>query len=381
MNKYKIIKRKGIRKLLVKGNKGQELSEWELNAMNTNEVTGLLRVDAYKKGFVYNLEYDINGYLTFEEFLQLPMTQETFARLLDNILENLKSVEEKHFKQQLIVFDMDKIYINPSSQRLFFIYVPLQPYESGSTLQEMLLNIIQYSTFDEREDSEYVSEYISILNRGINFSVFDLEQYVRKLIKMINGDYDGDMLECPRCHTMVPADAVLCNCGFKMHGYTGSTNVKKVQVYDMFSDSREKPKVHKDPEPERPKKNYEPPQDEPEKKDPPKKKKGTSLLLFDEGEEFTNAYLIRESTGERIDIDRYPFRLGRESGDYIVDNRYVSDPHMEICRNCGQYFAVDLGSTNKTRIDGEAIPANEERELISGCQLKLANEKFQFFIE
>lgn len=399
MNKCKLIKRKGMRKLLIKGVKGQQLSDWATNAINTEEVTGLLRVDAFKKGFVYHLEYDIAGYITFEEFLQVNLNRDTFARILQNILENLKSMEEKHFNQELLLYDMDKIYINPATQRLYFAYVPLQPFENSGTLQEMLLNIIEYSSFEENEDTEYVSEYINILNCGINFSVFDLEEYVKRLMKSITGEDDTNNVQCPKCGAMVPEDTVLCKCGQKLRGFTGNTGGGK--VYNMFGDNRsasgkpirdeeedtppvreqEKPADHK------PKQDDIPKKQEPEEKTPESgsvkktgKKPTTVLSLYDE-EDILRGFLIRESTGERIELECSPFRIGRESGDLIVDNRYVSDPHMDIITRKNRFFAMDLGSTNKSYIDGEKLLPNQETELHSGCQLKLANEKFQFIAE
>lgn len=387
MNKCKIVKRKGMRKLLIKGVKGQQLSEWETNAINTGEVAGLLPVDAAKKGFVYNLEYDITGFITFQEFFQVPLNKEVFSRVLDNILQNLKSVEAKHFNQQLILYDMDKIYINPSTQRLFFVYVPLQPFENDNTLQNMLGEIIEYAAFDEAEDSEYVSEYISILNRGINFSVFDLEEYVRRLIKDVNGEYDGDTIECPKCRTVLQADTVLCNCGFKLRGFTGET--RKSQVYDMFQNYKEPerksdPVVQKQYQPESVSDvTYRSAETETPKtvQNPPSKKKQTTVLsLYNEGEE-AQVFLLREATGEQILIEQTPFRLGRESGDYVIENRFVSEPHMDIIRRGSNYYAMDLGSTNKSYLNGEKLTPRQEVELSSGCQLKLANEKFQFIIE
>lgn len=398
MNKCKIIKRKGMRKLLIKGMKGQQLSEWETNAINTEEVVGLLQVDACKKGFVYNLEFDITGYITFKEFLQMPLTKETFARILDNILENLKSVEEKHFNQQLILYDMDKIYINPSTQRIFFAYVPLQPFDNDGSLQEMLLDIIQYSAFDETEENDYVSEYITILNRGINFSVFDLEEYVRGLIKSINGEDEDDMIECPKCHTLVSSNSVFCKCGFKLHGFTGSTGGAGSQVYDMFQNYKENRNVCNVTDPAKDDNNQ---RKSDEKKDivvendvaataaknedpsdiTKKKKKPTTVLSLYDEQEPTQAYLIRESNDEKVVIGKASFRMGRESGDYIVSNRYVSDPHVDIITRNNHFYVVDLGSTNKTYMDGVVIPPQQETEIFDGCRLRLANENFQFFIE
>lgn len=376
----------------MKGLKGQQLSEWEFNAINSDEVTGLLRLEARKKGLIYNLEYDITGFIPFLEFLRIPMTRETFARVLDNILENLRSVNEKHFNPQLILYDMDKIYINPSTQRIFFAYVPLQPFENGGSLQEMLRSIIQYGAFDENEDCEYISEYITILNKGINFSAFDLEQYSARLLKAVNGQQDTGTVECPRCHAVLPADTVLCDCGFKLRGLTGSTNRGKQQVYDMFQNmgearTPEKPSAP----PEKPTNPPEKPSDPPEKQAPPQepreperkpsgRKLTTVLSLYDQ-EEPSRAWLVREPSGEKIPVDRFPFRLGRESGDYVVPNRYVSEPHMELRSRSGRFYAVDLGSTNKTYVDAAPIPPHQEQEIFSGTRLRLANERFQFITE
>lgn len=381
MNKCKIIKRKGMRMLLVKGEKGQQLSEWELNHINSNQVSGLLQVAVRKKGFCYHLEFDITGYITFREFLQIPMTQESFTHVLQNILDNLHSVKEKHFNEQLILYDMDKVYINPATQRLFFTYVPLQPFENNKTLQEMLLDIISYCAFDESEDTEYVTEYISILNRGINFSQFDLEEYVQRMLKTINGEYDGETVECPKCGSLLPASAVVCSCGRKMQGVTGSTNSARSQVYDMFQNgsSHHPVKVAASNE-------HIPTASAAEDKHadtkPPQRKKQTTVLsLYDDEEIDAVAHLLQISTGEKISIDKTPFRLGRESGDYVIPNCYISEPHMDIIRRGNRFFAVDLDSRNKSYIDKEVLVPRQETELVNGCQLKLANEKFQVTIE
>lgn len=391
MNKCKIAKRRGMRLLLVKGIKGQQLSEWEFNAINSDEVTGLLHLDARKKGLIYNLEYDITGYIPFLEFLRIPMNREIFARVLDNILENLRSVNEKHFNPQLILYDMDKIYINPSTQRLFFAYVPLQPFENGGSLQQMLRSIIQHGAFDEEEDCAYITEYVGILNNGINFSAFDLEEYAKRLMRAVNGQQDEGTVECPRCHAILPADTVLCNCGFKLRGLTGSTNRAKQQVYDMFHDmdsGRSPENTSLAPEKQTP---LPPPEKQtppPEKQAPPPeterkasgRKQTTVLSLYDQ-EDPTRAWLIRETSGEKIPLDRFPFRLGRESGDYVVPNRYVSEPHLELRCRSGRFYAVDLDSTNKTYVDAAAIAPRQEREIFSGTRLRLANERFQFITE
>ena len=92
-------------------------------------------------------------------------------------------------------------------------------------------------------------------------------------------------------------------------------------------------------------------------------------------------YLIRESTGERIDIDQYVFRLGRSSTNVqytIRDNNKIGRVHAELTIRGGCCYVTDLTSKNGTYINECRVPPQYETQLHDGDILMLANDKLTF---
>ena len=115
--------------------------------------------------------------------------------------------------------------INPSTQELQFVYLPIQALENGMELRSFLLEIIREGSFAADEDREYVREYITILNTGINFSEFELEQYIERLQEK---EPDMQLIKCPKCKTQVgPEDKFCPICGspIEMKRYTDSEKI------------------------------------------------------------------------------------------------------------------------------------------------------------
>lgn len=92
-------------------------------------------------------------------------------------------------------------------------------------------------------------------------------------------------------------------------------------------------------------------------------------------------YLIRQKNNERIVIDKPRFRIGKERSyvDYFIgDNSAISRSHADIIIRNGEYFIVDMNSTNHTYVDDVMINSGTEVRLQSGSKITLANEKFDF---
>ncbi len=380
MNKIKVKSKLGLSQLIIKSLKGQQLNENEVYAINSNKVDGLLRLDVVQKGNSFQLIYNITGFITLKEYLATPLNKERFAKILQNILTNLKSMNSAFFNQQYLLMDFNRVMVNPATQHIYFVYVPIQLFESGTSLREFLLNIIQYAKFAPGEDTSYVRDYITILNQGVNFSVFDLEEYINTLLGQKK--YSQQIIECPQCHSQLKKGTNYCSvCGAKVSGNTGNTGKG---VYNPLGDDENKKEVVEEvahPE-ERRKDNTQGLSD------------GTTVLGADPGgttvlgsEQLDTPnypYLIREKTGEKISVDKPSFRIGKERkySDYFVsDNNAVSRSHADIITRQKRYFIIDLNSTNKTYVDGRAIPIEKEVEIFSGAKLRLANEDFVFYIE
>ncbi len=95
------------------------------------------------------------------------------------------------------------------------------------------------------------------------------------------------------------------------------------------------------------------------------------------------ASLIRLKTGEKINVNKPVFRIGKEKSYvdfFIADNTAISRSHANIHNENGEYFIEDTNSTNHTYVNGQMINSNVKVKLTSGDKIKLANEEFTFTI-
>lgn len=371
-NKRKEINKNGVSQVVIKSVKGQAVSDREVYAINNQEIEGLLPVEVIKKGNSFKLIYNLTGLMTLSDFLLTPMNRESFARLLQNILEVLKGMQKAYFNQHALNMNLDSVMINPAKQRLLFMYIPIQAYDGGSSLRAFLLGIIQAGSFVKEDDSDYVKEYIRILNEGINFSVFELEEYIKRLVSEDGYRTNKNML-CHKCGTQVRSGAKFCSvCGAKLSDVT--ENADNAKLYNPLVSAEPAQTVAKEEE---------------------GSSAGCSTAtqgLYRQSEEcggttllgYTQPkypYLIREKTEEKIVIDRNEFCIGksRQNCNYsVTDNSAVSRQHAQIISRDGRCYIKDLNSTNKTYVNERAI---EEEELTSGAKIRLGNERFIFYIE
>jgi pSer/pThr/pTyr-binding forkhead associated (FHA) protein len=82
--------------------------------------------------------------------------------------------------------------------------------------------------------------------------------------------------------------------------------------------------------------------------------------------------------GERVEfpLEGEALVVGRDEGASIrVDEALVSREHARIERRGDAWVVVDLGSTNHTRVNGQAV---RERELVHGDEVRFARARCVF---
>jgi len=383
MSNFKIEHNEGQNFLVVQSQKGQQISQREFYAIRTAQVPGLLRAELIPKGKTFKLVYNISGYISLRDYLVNPLNKQSFAKLLNNILENLKALQKAYYNYQFILMDMDAAMVNPATQQVSFVYVPITFYESGTTLKDFLLDIIQCCTFAPGEDTDYVRDYIKILNRGINFSVFDLEEYVKEL-KL--DDQDGRRAKkCSRCGTPIQPNVNFCSsCGMRISGL----KVESAQgIYDPAK-AVVRPQPQPQPQPQQLQQQRQAPAQqvqrpapvsEPAPRDPYSNTIANSVMGGQPAAQ--RACLTRRKNGERIPITAQTFRIGKDpfNCEYCVtDNSAISRCHAAIKYVDGKWILNDLNSTNKTYIGESVVPAYMDVELKDGMPVKFANEQFVF---
>lgn len=404
--------------IVIKGLKDQQIQRHELDAINNNGTKGLLYLEISEKRSSFKLIYDVTGFISLQKLLAAPQNKDSFVKILIHIQRTLQSMEDAHFDTRRLLLDFDKVMVNPATGEIRFAYVPIQPFESGVSLRNFMLDISAYCIFPAGEDTSFVEEYIRILNKGVNFSLFELEQYIKELSTGEKHRHRSENI-CPKCSAVVQDGANFCvACGEKLRGKTDRTGAPEHGVYDPLEYStaaRNKPEYDGSDYNafgfgssghgtqgygsndygtfERDAREYSF-QGQPETHKPKERRttflgaerptRRTTALGSGELDRAAVACLIRKRNGERIVIDRDLFRIGFswDTSDYAIsDNEAISTKHAQIlCRN-ERYYVIDVGSTNHTYVDGRMIPKMEEMEIYSGTKLRFANEDFQFQID
>lgn len=79
-------------------------------------------------------------------------------------------------------------------------------------------------------------------------------------------------------------------------------------------------------------------------------------------------------------VDRVKADLGRHAGqnDIVLNDPFISNKHARIFSNSGKFFLEDLGSTNKTFVNGVALLPGKPVILSSGMEFTLGKMVFQF---
>ena len=323
MKNVKLEHKRGSISLKIKGAKGQQLCEREMHAIYEGQMAGLIPMTAEQRGAAYHLHYDLTPYIPLPEYLAAPMGKGLFAAVLEQILRQLQTMDIAVFNAESLFLDPEYVFVTPDSRDLMFVYVPLYGFQCGTQLRQLLLDLVQLCNFDPNEDLSFVKTYIELLNRGAAFSVYELEEYVSELKAGLARMAPAK--KCPHCGMAAGAEFGFCpECG-------------------------------------------------------------TPLAEEQEQKQQTpaGAFLFRESTGDRIRIDRDEFRIGKSmaGNDYsLPELRTVSRHHAAILCRTGRYSIRDLGSTNGTFVAGREVSPDEEAELTDGCRILLANEAFIFEI-
>lgn len=86
---------------------------------------------------------------------------------------------------------------------------------------------------------------------------------------------------------------------------------------------------------------------------------------------------ILEVDGQRYSINSASIVLGRSSeADILVDDTGVSRRHLEIRAQDGRIYAVDLGSTNGSYVNGQRV--NGQAELTDGSTISVGRSRLTF---
>ena len=356
--------------IVVKLKSGQELNKREVMLVNSYETKDFLRLKTNSKTLVF----DCKGLITLTDYLHMnQMNKKMFAHILLAVVGAIKSCEAHYLSLRLLTLSLQYTMIDPGTWHIYFLYVPVQPFEAPGGLKEILNEIIQYSVFDNSEDTDYIQDYIRMINSGIIVPWQTVEEYANGLVAQLQSDSLQYERRCYRCNTVLGNDELFCpGCGMCFQCPTNFNEVSEVssgnqeEVHDFgptFDGLEELPSTKNEVE-------ISGSMDD----------TGIICNFKHAGAETETACLVSVKSKLRSPITKTPFVIGKLQWetDLFLSEKTVSRKHASLhCEN-GEYYVSDLGSTNGTFLNGKRLESLKKYKLSQGDIVRFAREEFIF---
>lgn len=271
------------------------------------------------------------------ERMKEPISKHNFFFLIEQIVAAVQELQNYNLPVNNMIFDIKNIYINKATQMLQFIYLPIGNNQDVKDIIQFM-EMLTYSVIPEQNQSvDCFTKFVYYLKSLPEFDIGMVEKYIleeeKSVVKMIKG-YSAEEAA-------------------SLSGRLKDSVDMDEEATELFYDEDEAT-CFMDEE---------------------------CTVLLEEPEQSPIPTLHRVSTNETICIVKPVFRIGKERSDVdytVVNNAAVSRSHAKILVKGKRYFVVDLGSKNRTFINNQAIPEQQEMEVFDKDSIKFANEEFIF---
>lgn len=325
------------------------------------------------------IQYDISQYSTLEFYLSCILSREQFADLMLQCIDVFRRMQQIYLNYKNLVLDLDKIYVLLSDRTVHFVYLPLVNSKREASIQGFFQLLIQKASRSTYEQAHFLDECAAWLQRPAPFGLNEFESLIREI---------GGIGE------VVAVGAAAQPAG---HLGSGASPIPPVQPL-YVSPAAASPSQLAEPDPSR---FYKPAPAAPTAQASSTAptaglqygatcqlgvQPGGTVVL---GAPVPPApplrfFLIREKTGERIELSQFPFVIGTEAGSVtycVTDNHAISRKHARFSLRDEECLIKDLNSTNKTYVNSCALSPETEQLLNHNDKIRLANDDFIFIRE
>lgn len=334
---------------------GEKINERELDFFTRKYIRGLLKAKMVKKFGFTSIEYTGPIGISLFERLKKPITKYDFLFIIEQIVDISQKVQLNSMSLNKVVWDIHNIFINETTREVQFIYLPLENIEKEADIIAVIDSVVYSAKPVQEQNSDYISRFVYFMKGLPKFDAEQIEKFIlqedRSVVNTIKKHYAGQsgfMTDKPKDYYEH------YDCDDEKTGLLEeATGLLEDEATGLLCEEETGLLVEEEE---------------------------TALLENDEQVHFPS--LFRVLTEENISINKPVFRLGKEKSyaDYFVsNNNAVSRSHADIITRGQRVFVIDLNSKNKTYINDQPIPVQQETEIFNGDRLRLANEEFIFY--
>lgn len=334
-------RKKKTETLTVKTTKGEKLEYAHAELLFQGGIDSFLPFSYEAKKDEALFTYDVADKVKLTTYLGAKLSLDQFYSLIKNVIEAVEACSDRGLNYTNMLFDFENVYLDTEAAKILFAYVPA----SGlSGERAHIIDLLQFlaaeASFICEEDIDYAHDLLDFLQRQTVFSLIDLKDFLnKKALKKREDDDSGPLENTPQKGATKTYDFLKEQAGSVSAEEINQNRNFAEQVSFGVSDVP-LPDAPADPVP-------------------------FSVLRCSSSEKYTL------SPGGKITIGR-----SSRCDIPVKGNTNISRKHACFHTQKEACFISDLGSTNKTFVDGRELAANTPTELKRGTKFKLADEEF-----
>jgi hypothetical protein len=319
----------------------------KIDWLQTSSIPGILPCVGIQDRFI---RYDLAG---GKPLGQTPaITGSVLYSWLANITETLLEAERAGLDTGCFVMNKNQVFIDPFSNRLVFIYLPVKSntFEKVS-LKEFIQEIITMAPYEETSGAGFFIKLHNYLFSTPSIDPGDLASLLSQWAIQFDLQFESQ-------------PGVRTGKSYYSPGPTG-------RVQDRLPSFAHNPETQAKTGP------VVIPEDE-----------GTTVLGLQQEEEdqgttvlgTMNAPYLLGVSGEKIVLDKPVFKIGRDphQADYTSNNLVIGRVHALFLTENGEYFFEDNSSRNGSYINGVKAEPKQKIKIRHEDSIKLANEEYIF---
>lgn len=169
--------------MVVRNKKNVLYKNYQVEMIANNTISGLLPLDLRQKNNITGFYYNITSKISLSQYIShKKLSKKEFINLLSNIVKTLLECRKYLLSSNSFLVYEDYLFINPSTQEVFLMYLPVE--QTGSLADKLkkftLRILIEKAKFDESSSDNFLQKILEYI-REESFSVNGFYSFLNTL--------------------------------------------------------------------------------------------------------------------------------------------------------------------------------------------------------
>lgn len=168
----------------------EKVDSLSLCMLTNNRIEGVVPLFYTQADDSRFIKYNISAKVSLKQYFADTVNKEQVLKVIKGIVSSILTSEEYMLDSNSLLLNEEYIFVDASRHKVWMTYLPsVKPIEDKEDVETFLKRIIFGACYDQRENSDYIAELISYLNRKQGFLISEFKELIERLM-------NGDNMNC-----------------------------------------------------------------------------------------------------------------------------------------------------------------------------------------